>query len=718
MTYTLDSRGIGVGYAIPVAVLSYSGAGSTTNITGLPPREGAYFQFNIAANTPSWKLKMTPTVGEALLLVRRDIVPSSSEGQPGSTGYRMQKATNEHFVLLPPNGQSNLVAGTYYVAVVSEGQNPAYNRTGSNSCDVTLTSFGALPIVNLGSVGPVELVQADSLEGGEAKAYQFNVPANTLSMEVELVVQSGYPGGVLRTNDQLPALPDGYGRGGGQAAQFTVNGLTTVPNPTPGVHSLIVQARNNNGFSNATYTVRVRAVGLAPVAFDGGTASVVNQTANTWRYFQVDVPAGAFGWDVRLINVTAGDPRLSARRAVLPDSLGSHTDTGNFWYPGSSRTWPAGYQWAAGLDWTGYYYAPDGGNESGRVLAMGMGNPLEPGTYLVGVINSGGNSNMSYTVQSRGIGTNYAVAVTSLGFSGVGSLTNLNGLAPREAAYYAVQIPASTPSWKVRMTPTAGDALLMVQKDALPNVAAYANQSVTSFSGGTKMQKAGNEHFLLLPPNNQSNLVAGTYYLAVASEGVNPGSIFGRIGTNSSSFTLESQGGIVVDNLGAVGAQDLLRTNAVEGGEARAYQFTVPGGVPVFEARLEDRAGNPVMILSATNLLPNIYYPAYYGSDGGQSAGSVNDPNLITVANPAPGVYSLIVQGGQSGGYPDASYVLRVRQPVMPELNFAGNLNTNGLTNILGGVLVDRQRSYFKVVVPATNNGAPVLAWKLNLAVS
>ena len=719
MTYTLDSRGIGSGYAIPVPSLNFSGAGSTTNVTGLPPREGSYFQFTIPASTPSWKLKMTPTVGEALLLVRKDIVPSSAEGQSGSTGFRMQKATNEHFVLLPPNGQSNLAAGTYYVAVVSEGQNPAYGRTGSNTCNFTLTSIGALPILNLGNVGAVELMQADTLEGGEAKAYQFNVPANTLSVEVELVASLGSPGGVLRTNDQLPALPDYYGKGGGQPAQFSFDDLATIPNPTPGVHTLIVQARNTaQGYLNAAYTVRVRAVGLTPLAFDGGTASVVNQTANTWRYFQVDVPAGAFGWDVRLINVTAGDPRLSVRRAVLPDSLNTHSDTGSFWYPGSARTWPAGYQWGAGADWTGYYNAPDGSNEYGRVLAMGAGNPLEPGTYIVGVINSGGISNMTYTVQSRGIGTNFAVAVTTLNFSGAGSSATMNGLAPREAAYFAVQVPANTPSWKVRMAPTAGDALLVVQKDALPNVTAYANQSVTSFSGGAKMQKAGNEHFLLLPPSGQSNIAAGMYYLGVVSEGVNPGSISGRIGTNSSSFTIESQGSIAVDNLGTVGA-DLLRTNAVEGGEARAYQFTVPPGVPSIEVRLENRAGNPVLTLISTNLLPNFYYAAYYGNDGGQSSGSLSDPNLITVANPTPGVYSLIVQGGQASGYPDASYVLRVRQPVPPELNFTASLNTNGMTNVMSGVLADRQRSFFKVVVPSTNgNDSAVLAWRLNLAVS
>ncbi len=44
--------------------------------------------------------------------------------------------------------------------------------------------------------------------------------------------------------------------------------------------------------------------------FDGGMASVVNQGPNVWQYFTVNVPANALGWDLRLTNVTSGNPQM------------------------------------------------------------------------------------------------------------------------------------------------------------------------------------------------------------------------------------------------------------------------------------------------------------------------------------------------------------------------------------------------------------------------
>jgi len=46
---------------------------------------------------------------------------------------------------------------------------------------------------------------------------------------------------------------------------------------------------------------------------------------NTWRYFSVTVPPGAAGWDLRIFNVTSGDPRLVVRRR-LGSSQPEHSD--------------------------------------------------------------------------------------------------------------------------------------------------------------------------------------------------------------------------------------------------------------------------------------------------------------------------------------------------------------------------------------------------------
>src|SRR6185369_17517859 len=134
-------------------------------------------------------------------------------------------------------------------------------------------------------------------------------------------------------------------------------------------------------------------------------------------------------------------------------------------------------------------------------------------------------------------------------------------LAVREATYYRVTIPSNTPSWKVKLSAESGEVMLLAQKGALPNVAAGRGQGqwwglslggtvATGFHGGKRMEKAGNEHYVMLPEEGQTNLPAGDYYLAVASEGVNPGG--NNIGSGTSDYVIESQGSLPVMDLGTV----------------------------------------------------------------------------------------------------------------------------------------------------------------------
>src|SRR5207248_8422844 len=147
-------------------------------------------------------------------------------------------------------------------------------------------------------------------------------------------------------------------------------------------------------------------------------------------------------------------------------------------------------------------------------------------------------------------------------------------------------------------------SLLMLQKDALPSVSAAGTTPILLY-GGRKLQKTGNEQYLLMPNPNQSNIVAGTYYLAVASEGMNPNYPF--IGSNSSSFTLTSYGMLSVSNIGVVdntGQTDVLVTNSNEAGQHSAFQFTVPPNTLSLAVSLENRIGNPAMTLLTGDRLP------------------------------------------------------------------------------------------------------------------
>ena len=260
--------------------------------------------------------------------------------------------------------------------------------------------------------------------------------------------------------------------------------------------------------------------------------------------------------------------------------------------------------------------------------------------------------------------------------------------------------------------------MLLVLKDHLPNVDSGRNASAIS---GKFMQKAGNEHYVLLPAAGQSNLTAGIHYLAVVSEGVNPASA-SRIGTGTSSYDLASLGDVTAINLGVVSLTDNISTNDLEGGESRIYQFTVPTNSLALEVRLENRVGNPMLAITNSSLIPDPGGVLFgqrdaYGNDGGASPLDVNS-NIVVIPNPPSGIYTLAIKARAAGAniYPDASYVLRVRLVPVPELNFTEEFNTNGLSNVASDLLVDGQRAYYKVVVPTNVWGQPVIGWELNVS--
>lgn len=728
-SYTIVSRGIGDGMQIPVMDLPFAG-GSITNIA-LSPREAAYYRVVVPDGATSWQARVTTLSGEAMLVGLTNCLPSVLSGHVPNAGVAMQKAGNEHFVALPLNGTNVLIPGTNYFAVVSEGvTNAAFpTRIGIGTSSFVLESRGALQVVNLGTVGPEETRHTNSLQGGEIRAYQFDVPPGTTSLETRLYTSNGVPVQVLRVGSLFPipgvassvvsagsVSAEPYGYEGGQTISALLGNANTnfitVVNPTNGTYSVIVKARlSGTNYPNATYTLGVRALSYTDLAFDGGNITVTNQSQNTWQYFKVEVPSGPLGWDLRLLALGASQPKFVIRRDTLPAAL----TTGPWSVPSTTTNWLTTNQWAAGADWTRRTFSANNlTNEDGRILAMGMGQPLEPGTYWIGVFGTSGTNALQYTLVSRGIGPGQSIPVTDLNYS-AGTVT-VSNLPPREAAYFRVVVPTNSPGWKLRLTPTVGEAMLLVLSNSLPNV---DSGRVVNIRSGKLLQKAGNEHHLLLPFAGDTNIYGGTYYLAVVGEGVNPAAST-RVGTDSSTVTLTSVGDVPVTSLGTVTLSDILRNEDLEGGESRLYQFVVASNTPAIELRLENRIGNPVMVLLTNTALPDpgglSSQKDLYGNDGGDVPDLINT-NILTVPNPVPGVYTLAVKARVAGTvYPDASYTLRVRALPVPELNFSEELNTNGLSNVASGLLLDSQRAYFKVVVPATLSGAALLGWELNLA--
>lgn len=732
LSYSLVSRGIGQGYSIPVQPLAFNGGMLATN---LPAREAAFYRVTVPTNTTSWKLRLGATVGESCLAILKDALPNITATESAFTtfgtspGRRVQKSGDEQFLLLPNPGQDYLPAGTYYLAVISEGANASIStRVGSDPSQMALTSAGQVIPFDLGIIGETETTDHRSLDGGEVQLYRFTVPNGSLNLDARIEGFEGVPvmalvGGGRPPNPSVSLvgvseIPLGYGTEGGESVGIYASAsLLNVANPVTNF-LLAVKARGSAMvFSNATYTLHLNTSRAKPIAFDGGAYDVTNQPSGTMEYFRIVVPTNVLGWDLRLINVSTGLPRMVVCREALPSTLATTIFT-----PATAVTWPTNAQWAPGADWSTRTRAADGTDETGRLLAMGMGSPLEPGTYYVGIKNLIGTAPMSYTLLSRGIGPGQTIPVVDLPTLGV--VTNV-ALAPREASYYRVVVPSNAPSWKLRLAPTGGESLMVIRNGSLPNI--ENNSALLSIGAGKKMQKAGNEHFVFLPSSGLTNLPPGTNFVAVVSEGVNPSAgspSGGTIGVGISGYVLTS-GFLDVTPLGLLTSEDLVRTNdELEGGETRAYQFEVPMGTIGMKLWLEGREANPVMIARQGRLLPkaDVAVPGsavdYYGNEGGLLGGEAQT-NLLTIPNPVPGTYSALVKARGSSPITfdaaNARYTLRVQEILVPQINFGSSENTNGLNHAVSGQLQDNERAFFKILVPEIFEGHPVIGWKLSL---
>jgi hypothetical protein len=742
ISYTVASRGIGTGFSIPVTPLAFSN-GIITNLAGLNARQAAYYSVVVPTNTTSWRVELDTNIGNVALVINENALPNTSPtGYPPYYeygGFEMNRLGDQQYLMMPNNYyySNYVVAGTYYLAVVSEGVNPISDTIGSNSSSYVVGSYGSLVVTNIGTVDPTgntDLLETNGLSrAGQMCAYSFSVPLNTLSLEIFLTNTTGTPNMTLLTGSQLPYPTDGYGNNGGQSYSWENSSLINIPNPAVTNYTLMVQAEQAGG--DASYVVRVHAIGPEPVAFDGpgNTWSITNQAAGLWQYFIITVPTNTsspllenqtivLGWDLRLTNVTyfnGQSPRMYVCQGTAPSF--SANGVGSY-----SFSWPTGYQWDAAGDWTDdeYDYSPLGNYygqyEYGWVMAMGMGNPLQPGTYYVGVINNNTGTNLiSYTLASRGIGTGFSIPVTPLNFTN-GIITNTVPLNPRQADYYSVVVPTNTGNWKVRLTDVSGETALVVNENALPNTSPTGYPPWYEY-GGFEMNKPGNEQYLMLPANAQygsSNIIAGTYYLAVVGQGQNPvpNAI---IGTNSSIYTLESFGAQGITNLGTVGpvGLDIYQTNAIQGGENALYQFTIPPGMPAVEARLDNITASPYMTMQTGSNVVSPYDG--YGYNGGVGA-AWSSTSLITLPNPTATNYSLTVQASYNntaGAYLDADFTVHIRQMPTPALAFDPSLsNANGITNTASGSLLDGESAFYKVTIPATLNGQPVIGWTLTLA--
>ncbi|MCF7734366.1 MAG: hypothetical protein K9N23_21975, partial [Akkermansiaceae bacterium] len=724
-SYVIESRGIGADLAVPVVPLDF--AGGEAAISGLEPRDLRVFKVTVPADTRHWSMSLVPTSGEMMMAVLKGAVPSdggylySDPAGPTSSGVRAQKPGAEYLSVFPTYEQTVLAEGDYYIAVLGEGDSPADSSTfGAGTAAGIFTSLGS-PVSDLGTpeVG-TPLSQTVSLAGGQTKVFTVQVPEGTASLEVRLDDRTGDP--YLTGHADLTASTAtgswwyDYGHEGGQAIGSLMHAsVLTFVNPTVGPYTITVQARDADTgiYHDASGTLVVTAMPPQPVVFDGGSAAVTGHDPATWRFFKVTVPDGPVGWDLRLRDVTGGTPRMVVRRDALPTDVA--TTVG--WYPGGDATWPSGHQWAEYSDLTDRWQGPGWLNASNRHLTVGMGRPLEPGEYFIGVRNDSTTAEpASYTLESRGIGPAMAMPVTSLAFTG-GSST-VSGLEPGGVAVYKVSVPANTRHWSLRLETTSGEMMMAVLKGTVPSDGGYSYTDPSQpTSPGVRMQKTGSEYLSLFPVLDEEYLREGDYYIAVLGEGAFPPDA-STFGTGLSSGTLTSAGSPLTDIGAAAVGSPAGAPVSLAAGETKVFTVQVAAGAAALEVRLNNRAGNPYLtaIPGAVASTATAAWWSEYGYEGGHNNGALAHGTVATFANPPAGPFTIAVRSraDNSGNYRESTADLVVTPlPPIP-LNFGSYANSGGGTNQDTRQIIDNQKVLYQVEVPATVAGQPVLGWKLD----
>ena len=688
-----------------VTDIPFQSTTSNVAVTGAPYR---VFRTTVPIDQLAWDVSTTAIAGDPNVCVRKNNIP----GEWDNDAFSAATGSTTDSVTLVPDFLTN---GTWFITVYGTG-------------NYTFTLKSGDPVITPLNFTDVKINDQTTRAGWRYYALT-DIPAQVGSLGWELLLSNQVPGTqiAIRRNK----VPSRW--------LYRANGNTSTPSD---IGTTYMDFFGNGGFLQrpghqadvwyvgiytpqialGAFDLDVHPIVPATVGFDGSNTAVSGLEPGKWRFQRIDVPAGVVGWDLRLKNVTGGTPKLVVRRDQLPNTA----STGGTWssQPYIYPTWASGNSWAGQVDWTARYYdigAPTYQYGPDR-LVMGMGRPLEPGTYYVGVYNSHATIAAGYTVESRGIGSGRTLTVTDLSFT-AGSSATISNLARREAAYFKVTIPSNTPSWEFTLAPTAGEMMMAMRRGTVPDFhvvegSGYGDadvqfQSGTGGSRQVKIQKAGPERFLVLPRNDADFIVAGDYYIAVISEGVNPPDSY-TIGTGTSSGVLTSLGTLATTDLGTASVTGITQPVSLAGAQVKSYQFTVPVGTASLEVRLDNRVGNPQMALISGNRIPqpgsgNPGYDllGYTGGQYYQPVGGVNrliNGNLITVANPPAGTYSLTVRAETpSSLYPDASADLVVVANAPVPLAF------DGATATVSGQSPTAWR-YFTVTVPAG-----VVGWDLRL---
>jgi large repetitive protein len=695
-SFTLRTFAFGAGYTVPVQDLSLPGATAAVSIT--EPRMPAVYKITIPPATSAWSVGLSTIQGDFTLRVRYGSIPDPVDGlYPDSKGgVHIQKLGEERFNLLPKPGADYLQPGDYYLAAVSEGQNPSFalRNIGTGLAEATLTNYGPVAVTPLGNTTELGISQPVNLAAAEIKLYTVEVGPGINNLQFRLKNRAGDANIIVLKGGRIPsvAAAQTYGIFGGEVAgpPFRDKAIVNLGNPLPGTYTVMVQASGTSvtGYAAASALLSIDILKPANLNFTQSTNAanaLSNFDARTLddkekHFYRVSVPAQVDGSNILgwLIRLDQGSPTVKFYK--------SEADFGKvpaMTMVGRSALLVAPFL-TTGANW---FIDVEGVGTTDYIIRSEAVTLATTAWALPGVFNAlAGDSNPGEPE---------------------GAANGVN-LAQDDWNFYAVDVPEQNLGLlRVALEASNGNPNVYLRHNAIPSTdhlkAGATGEPSFDFRMVSEDSEAGNFSATPSPTAKPTGLKAGRWYIGVKSEPV------GSLRT-SSRYRLKAHSGVVTD-LDLTTAAPLTAQNLAEK-DWRYYRFTIPRtGIPAEWRPLFTRLnGTPQLYIrdtlppfSYTSLIGAAPLPNYvdWGADFKNNvlpAAYLRNPAPGTVILPVPplrpgATYYLGFYGAAGGAFEIASSVSATRIAIESEPAY-----DTGIVNL---TIPAGQRRILRIAVPA-----------------
>lgn len=704
-----------------ILTLANSPGASVTNV--LDPRGYCLYRLGVTNGTRMLRLQLRVTQGEARLFIRRNQLP----GLPGAVASdpfddtrfaQVARPGSEIVTLLPPEQQTTIPAGDYYLLVAAEGTlaNYAGADVGTGPTGYELSVLPEFLPTDLGAFGPGrQVVVETNFLAPERRFYTIDIQPGVKALELRFEDLGGNAYLQWASGPGLLLSENAYGWMGGWGNYQRITGVQNLIPPAPGRYSFVIESRAGAAVPVAAQ-LTIATQDSTPLAAVDGTVGVTNQPSQAWRFFQVDVPDTAGGaapaaWDVKLSKPTSQGLQLTVARGNFPSPGGMSAN-----YFSTLTTWPTNLQVAGDYDLT---YRTDGPGLFANEMHLGWGRPVAAGTYFIGIYNGSGQSE-SYQLSSRLIGgsiSSLPKRIEDLAWNAPGTLATVSNLPAGEARYFRLPVPPGTPMLRLKLAQLRGEARMIIRRGSVPGTHLYGGvlNGDSDFAAMT-YARVGDEEMSILARSQTTALPPGDYFITVISEGQNPPDN-NTLGTNGVDLRLERLPDIGTTDLGTLLVNvPLVFTNVTAWPDRSYYRLTIPAGARTLRIALQNLTNAPTLWMGlGTNLLdgsgpamPNTLPPGgvttWYGGEGALYGVGNGYPNPLTLNNPTPGVYTLLVDAGR---FTTTAAAVTFDLAGDESLDFSNGEKTTTQPG--------QSWRYYRVEVP-TNAATNVLGWEVRLA--